>query len=119
MDIPIITYDRGEGITLEKDLGVVSGLSIKDFDIDFVSSATIVMISLTTSISCNFEVSIYERQAREVKDKVWEEDSEGMQIISKIMQLRYNDLDCKNKLYLRVANNNASDLNFRVKIKYE
>lgn len=119
MDIPTITYGGGKDITLEKDLGLISGLSTKDFDIDFVSSTIIVMISIVTSIPCSFEASIYERQDREIKDRVWKEDSEGMQVISRVIKLRYNDLDCKSKLYLRITNNDASDLNFNIKIKYE
>lgn len=119
MNMPTIpTASSSTWYTKEHDLGEILADAEKDFDLPCFSSCLIKELRLSASTAGLFYLMVHNKQARGIMDiELYKDSSETSQIVI-TEELRYNDFDSQNKIYIRINNGSPANTNYKLVVKY-
>lgn len=111
--------EKGGWNVLEVNLGLILTGETKSFDLPFCNSGLIRKLTLSATTSGLFNLTIYNRQTKDVQDLVWYQDSSETSQIIRDDKLLYDDMDKQRQLYIKIVNGSAADMQFSLVVKYD
>jgi len=118
MNYPIIPAGNSGWHVKEFDLGLILAGETKPFNLAMFNSFLIQDLTLSATTAGMFNLTIYSRQARAIKDVIQMSDSSETNLI-RIQDFIYDDLDKQNMFYITIINDSPAGTQYNMVVKYD